>query len=178
MSMLTPDETILGLIAIQACHGYDLIEAFRDPAALGDIWKMSTSQIYAVLKRLEGQGLIAGRVVESANAPSRTEYTLTPAGRQRLAAWLDDPQPSASIRRVRVEFLSRLFIARRLNVPTVPIALRQRRACEDERERLLQERSSKRAGMSYLTHELVMAQLDAVLRCFERCEMLPKDMET
>lgn len=177
MNILTPDDTLLGLIAVQACHGYELIEAFRDPAALGDIWKMSTSQIYAVLKRLEGQGLIAGRIVESANAPNRTEYSLTPAGKQRLDAWLDDPQPSASIRHVRVDFLSRLFIARQLNLPTVPIALRQRRACEVERERLLQERSSRSAGMSYLAHELVIAQLDAVVRWIERCEIVPKDAE-
>ena len=177
MSTLTPDETLLGLIAIRDCHGYELIEAFRDPSALGDIWKMSTSQIYAVLKRLESQGLIAGRVLESANAPNRTEYYLTPTGKQRLDAWLNDPQPSASIRRVRVEFLSRLFIARGLNVPTIPIALRQRRACEAERERLLGERSSKSAGMSYLAHELIIAQLDAVLRWIERCEIVPKKME-
>ncbi|MCC6613668.1 MAG: PadR family transcriptional regulator [Anaerolineae bacterium] len=177
MSDLTPDDTLLGLIAIRDCHGYELIEAFRDSSALGDIWKMSTSQIYAVLKRLEGQGLIAGRVVESANAPNRTEYYLTPAGKGRLDAWLDDPAPSASIRRVRVEFLSRLFIARQLNVPTIPIAQRQRRTCEAERERLLGELSSKSAGMSFLAQELVIAQLDAVLRWIERCEMVPKDRE-
>ena len=62
MSTLTPDETILGLIAIQTCYGYELIETFRSSSELGDIWKMSTSQIYAVLKRLERVGLIDGRV--------------------------------------------------------------------------------------------------------------------
>jgi DNA-binding PadR family transcriptional regulator len=177
MSVLTPDETILGLIAIQTCHGYELVETFRNSAELGDIWKMSVSQIYAVLKRLERQDLIRGHVVESDNAPSRTEYRLTSAGHQQLETWLHDPEPSASIRRIRVEFLSRLYIARHLNIPTIPIVLRQRAVCEAERARLLDALAQKVAGMGYLAHELVIAQLDAVLRWIERCELVPKDTE-
>jgi DNA-binding PadR family transcriptional regulator len=175
--MIAPDETLLGLIAIQTSHGYELIEAFRDASALGEIWKMSTSQIYAVLKRLERQALITGQVVESENAPRRTEYDLTPAGRERLDAWLHDPQPSASIRRVRVEFLSRLYIARQLNIPTIPIVLRQRAVCKAELERLRALLEQQPPGMGYLAHELVVAQLDAVLRWIARCELVPRDIE-
>ena len=56
MSQLTPDETLLGLLAAQTRHGYELQECFRDPAQLGEVWNLSTSQLYAVLKRLEQQG--------------------------------------------------------------------------------------------------------------------------
>lgn len=177
MTALTPDETILGLIAIHTCHGYELVETFRNSAELGDIWKMSTSQIYAVLKRLEQREHIAGRVIESETAPSRTEYYLTPAGQQRFEQWLHDPEPSPSIRRVRVEFLSRLYIARQLNLPTIPIVLRQRATCEAEREYLLEVLKEKEVGMGYLAHELVIAQLDAVLLWLQRCELVPKDIE-
>ncbi|GAB4519373.1 MAG: hypothetical protein OHK0046_28130 [Anaerolineae bacterium] len=175
MTTLSPDETILGLIAIQTCHGYELVESFRNPDILGGVWKMSTSQVYAVLKRLERDALITGRMVASNNAPNRTEYQLTEAGRVCLLAWLDEPTPSASIRRVRVEFLSRLYIARQLNIPTIPIVLRQKAACTTERAALLQEREQKQAGIAYLAHELVIAQLDALLHWIERCELLPKD---
>lgn len=170
MSALTPDETILGLIAIQHCHGYELVERFRRSEALGDVWKMSTSQIYMVLKRLEQQGFITGRMVESAMAPNRTEYNLTPKGEARLVAWLHDPHPSASIRRVRVEFLSRLYIARHLKIPTSPIVQRQRAACESARAQLLAGLRNKPLGTSYLAQEFVIAQLDAVLAWLERCE--------
>ena len=81
---LLPDETLLGLLAAHAQHGYQLIDCFRDPAQLGNVWSLGTSQIYAVLKRLETQGLIAGRAVESADAPTRVEYSLTEAGMQSL----------------------------------------------------------------------------------------------
>lgn len=174
MTTLTPDETILGLIAIQTCHGYELVETFNNPSELGDIWKMSTSQIYSVLKRLERQELIVGQIVESGNAPSRTEYRLTVAGEQRLHTWLHDPKPSASIRRIRVEFLSRLYIARRLKIPTMPIVLHQRKACEAERVQMLKILQTKETGMGYLANEFVIAQLEAVLDWIHHCELVPK----
>ncbi|NJL53976.1 PadR family transcriptional regulator [bacterium] len=60
MTQLVPDEVILGLLAVEACHGYQLLDHFRSPAALGRVWNLSTSQLYAVLKRLDRLGYIAG----------------------------------------------------------------------------------------------------------------------
>jgi DNA-binding PadR family transcriptional regulator len=64
--------------------------------------------MYAVLKCLERQVWIVGHEVVSENAPPRTEYMLTETSEKRLHAWLNEPQPSASIRHIRVKFLSRL----------------------------------------------------------------------
>lgn len=175
MSLLTPDETILGLLAANARHGYELLECFRDPAQLGEVWNLSTSQLYAVLKRLDQQGLIAGRQIQSDSAPTRTEYCLSDAGIERLKSWLDEPQPSASIRRVRVDFLSRLYVARLLNVPTMPIVQRQKFACQTMREELVIQRGQSKPGIGYLALDLVIAQLDAVLLWIDRCELVPKD---
>lgn len=177
MTALTPDETILGLIAIQPSYGYELVERFSNPAELGEIWKMSSSQIYSVLKRLEKQRLIIGHIVESENAPSRTEYHLSVSGKQRLDEWLHNSEPSASIRRIRVEFLSRLYIARQLNIPTIPIVLRQRAVCEAERKHMLALLQTKESGIAYLANELVIAQLEAVLNWIQRCEMAPQNIE-
>src|SRR5829696_303518 len=101
MNVPTPDETLLGLLAAEARHGYQLIECFRDPAQLGNVWVLSTSQLYAVLKRLASQNLIIGATITSPDAPARTEYRLTPAGIQRLEHWLTETDPSASVHRVR-----------------------------------------------------------------------------
>ncbi len=102
MIHLTPDETLLGLLAARSQHGYQLLDTFRNPDQLGLVWNLGTSQLYAVLKRLESQGLIAGQQVDSPDAPPRTDYALSEAGRARLTAWLYDAQPSSSIRRVVV----------------------------------------------------------------------------
>lgn len=170
MLKLTPDDTLLGLLAADSQHGYQLLETFRDPQQLGRVWYVSTSQLYAVLKRLEQQGLIAGRQVACAGAPTRTEYALTEAGQARLRAWLDEPNPSPSLRRIRVEFLSRLYIAGLLGCAPEPIIARQRAACERRLEGLREKRADTARGVGDLALEMVMAQLEAIIGWLGVCE--------
>ncbi len=175
MGQLTPDETLLGLLAVQPQHGYQLLEHFRGPAPLAQVWNLSTSQLYAVLKRLCQQGLITGHEVESANAPTRTEYHLTGQGQARLWAWLDQEHPSASMRHIRVEFLSRLYIARLLNAPTASVVTRQKIACQARLAALLDQRKQSEPGVGLLTIELFIAQLRATMQWLDRCEIIPHD---
>jgi DNA-binding PadR family transcriptional regulator len=177
MSSPVPDETLLGFFAARARYGYELLDCFRDPAQLGEVWKLSTSQLYAVLKRLEAQGLTEGHKVAVSDAPMRTEYRLTGKGEKRLQAWLDEPEPSASVRRVRVEFLSRLYVADLLGIPTGPIVERQRAACLKKRNELLGCLEERKPGIGRLALELVIAQLDAILQWLDRCEQSPKSVE-
>jgi len=177
MNSLTPDETILGLLALRARHGYELLDCFRDSRQLGEVWKLSTSQIYAVLKRLEAQGLTEGREVTVPDAPPRTEYALTPEGETRLQAWLNEHSPSPSINRVRVEFLSRLYIARLLDVPTGPIVERQKAACLTRKAELTQRLNVAEPGIGRLTLELVIAQLDVIAQWLSRCELSPQALD-
>lgn len=174
MNTPVPDEVILGLLAAQPQHGYELLERFRSRAHLGRIWTMSTSQLYAVLKRLEREGLIEGQQFQSPDAPPRTEYRVTATGLVRLNDWLNEPRPSSSIRRIRVEFLSRLYIASLLNIPPTNIVERQKSICLEQRERLRKDRQQAASEVEALTLDLVLGQLEAALAWLERCrEGLP-----
>ncbi|MBZ0291139.1 MAG: PadR family transcriptional regulator [Anaerolineae bacterium] len=177
MAQLTPDETILGLLAVRPGHGYQLLDCFRDPAQLGEVWKLSTSQLYAVLKRLKKQGDIVGEELTSVDAPSRIEYHLTDQGRERLRCWLHLVDPSPSIHRVRVEFLSRLYVARLMGVPTYDIVRTQKIACQRQLTALRAHRDTAEPGIGYLTIELVIAQLQAVITWIDRCEVMPRTNE-
>ncbi len=177
MGSLTPDETLLGLLASRARHGYELLDCFSDPGQLGEVWRLSTSQLYAVLKRLETQGLTEERDVPVVDAPVRKEYRITKKGLVRLQAWLDEPVPSSSIHRVRVEFLSRLYIARLLNVPTASIVERQKAVCRRKRDELSTRLAHAEPGVGRLTLELVIAQLDVIIQWLDRCEMIPRSSE-
>ncbi|HML21324.1 MAG TPA: PadR family transcriptional regulator [Aggregatilinea sp.] len=173
MNQPTPEPVLLGLLAVQPCHGYQLLEVFHDPDELGRVWNMSTSQLYAVLKRLEQQEFITGVPVQVPDAPTRTEYHLTEAGRDALDLWLHDSRPSASVRRVRIEFLSRLYIARLLNIPTIPIVRAQKAACEHQLKMLQVQEEQALPGVGYLALEFMIAQLHAVLQWIDRCEVVP-----
>lgn len=176
METLTPDFVILGLLAIQPSHGYELIDCFAAPDQLGRVWHMSTSQIYAVLKRLERLDWISGTQQLSENAPPRISYTLTGEGHAQFERWLHDPQPSPSVRHVRVEFLSRVFIARALNLPTAAIVQNQAAACAAKLEALIRLRDHDASpGIEYVALEFEIAQLNTILDWIDRVEFRPRE---
>ncbi len=172
MSYPTPDETLLGLLMAQPKHGYQLLETFQDSSTLGRVWKLSTSQLYAVLKRLQIQGFITGEEVFSVDAPPRTVYNITKSGKAYVMAWLAEEEPSPSVRRVRVEFLSRLYIAQILNYSNVNILHCQKAACEHKYHQLIAERQRPENTIGGLALELEIAQLEAILGWITQMEML------
>lgn len=164
MTSPTPHETILGILAAEPQHGYQLLDHFNHPARLGRVWSMSTSQVYAVLKRLESDGDVVGEVVSSADAPDRTEYSITPAGEARLQAWLDDASPSPSIRRVRIDFISRLYVAKLLKQPSIEIIHSQLNACQLEKQRQIEAQSAEqRAAVEPIVEGFILGQIDAAI---------------
>jgi DNA-binding PadR family transcriptional regulator len=174
MASLTPDQTLLGLLAVQPQHGYQLLSHFRKDGDLASVWSLSTSQLYAVLRRLETTDAVRTQSVPSAVAPERTVFFLTESGHKRLLEWLHDPAPAASVRSVRVEFLSRLHILRLLNLPTTSLIARQRTACLERRRELVEQREAVVPGVPFLALELQIAQLDAILNWIDRCELVPR----
>jgi DNA-binding PadR family transcriptional regulator len=173
MSRLSPDEVLLGLLQARPAHGYDLLERFRDPAHLGRIWNMSVSQLYAVLKRLEAEGAITGHEVPQPDAPPRTKYVITPLGEQQVADWLAETQPPISIHRIRVQFLSRLYIATLLGLPTEGVIDRQLAVCESQRDVIREKLNQTDSSVETLTLEFVQGQLDAAITWLYHCREHP-----
>ncbi|HRN50252.1 MAG TPA: PadR family transcriptional regulator [Anaerolineales bacterium] len=169
MAIPVPDETILGILAAEPQHGYQLLARFQSKADLGRVWTLSTSQLYAVLKRLEADGLIRGKTVQSGDAPPRREYSLSAAGRRRLDAWLEAPQLSASVRQVRVQFISRLYVARMLGRPTQALVDAQRGVCEKQLGQL-QAAHQAAPDMEALVLDFVIGQLQAVIAWLDHCQ--------
>lgn len=170
MKRLVPDEIILGLLKYQPSHGYELLKWFDSREYLGRIWTLSTSQIYAVLKRLDEQGAIVGKEILMSNAPSRNEFHITERGEGKLKAWLYDSKPSASIHRIRVEFISRLFIAELLGFSKHEIILLQQEECESVLEKFKQQKNLTKSSTEQLTLAFVVGQLESALNWLNNCE--------
>jgi DNA-binding PadR family transcriptional regulator len=120
-SALSPEYALLGFLAQQPAHGYQLYQLLV--TELGEVWHISLSQTYNILKRLEAQGFIAGEVQAQEKLPARQEFHLTQAGKDRLETWLKTPTGS-SVRGIRVEFITRLYFARLLG-PDFPAQIIQ-----------------------------------------------------
>ena len=177
MRVPVPDDLILGLLASEPMHGYELLARFEAPSELGRVWTMSRSQVYAVLKRLEEQGLIRGRAVRGQSAPDRFVYDVTSAGRGRLDRWLLESRFSASVRSIRVEFVSRLHIAERLGRSIDPIVQQQMAACLDRREVLLRARQAAVSPTEQRSLDFVLGQLQAAIDWLERLSPLDRPPE-
>lgn len=170
MNRPVPDEVLLGLLASTPAHGYDLLETFRSNDQLGHVWTLSTSQLYAVLKRLENTGAIEGKQEEPIDAPVRVVYSVTEKGYNQLRNWLYDSNPSSSIHRIRVLFLSRLFISNLLGFDNKNIVDIQRNACEKQLKIHMGEKQKASSTFEKLTLDFIIAQLKSALSWLDQCE--------
>lgn len=104
MSSLSPTaRVILGLLAWGPRTGYEIKQVTDRSTRF--FWGASYGQIYPELRRLEEAGLVGSREEPRGRVPRRI-FSLTPAGRRSLAAWLEEAEESNE---VRDEGLLKLF---------------------------------------------------------------------
>jgi len=162
-------EAVLALLAKEPSHGYHLHARLR--RALGPLGEsMNRGQIYVTLARLERAGLVVGERAEGLpERPERKVYALTPAGRERVAAWLTEvgwPKPDLA------EFHLKLAAAAaaRLADPMELVAAQRRellRRLREVQQAALAEPAASGAG---LLLDGVVLRLQAYLRWLDACE--------
>jgi DNA-binding PadR family transcriptional regulator len=92
-TQLTATEgAVLALLEIEGERsGYDLLKHVS--SAIAHVWSPAKTQLYAVLSRLERDGLARGRSVAQASRPDKRLFRLTAEGRRALHGWLDEVVP-------------------------------------------------------------------------------------
>lgn len=111
-SELSPKYAIMGFLFLRPMHGYDLHKQLA--LNLREVWRISQSQVYNILKGLEKAGWITSILETQEKRPDRDLLTLTDLGRAEFETWLYSPTPG-SARAIRVEFIARLFFASNLS---------------------------------------------------------------
>lgn len=119
------EHAILGFLREQPAHGYEVYQRLIAPAALGSVWPLKQSQFYALVSRLEAEGLLAVSAEPRDTRPPRKLLRLTPEGAVAFAAWLRTPgDPADDTQRI---FLARLYFMRQLDPGSVhPLLISQR----------------------------------------------------
>ncbi|WP_176835424.1 MULTISPECIES: PadR family transcriptional regulator [unclassified Paenibacillus] len=80
---------ILGLLRTRAMSGYEIKKSFE-----GDIsffFDASYGSVYPTLNKLEQEGLIVKHTIVQTDRPNRHDYTITEAGIEALALYLQSP---------------------------------------------------------------------------------------
>jgi DNA-binding PadR family transcriptional regulator len=121
-------------------HGYDLYRLYQ--TRLGHVWKMSQSQMYSTLKRLESKGLVRRLADADQGEALRRYLEVTPEGAARFSDWLMHPTDYSS-RTLRLEFVARLYFAKARGDGTLGKIIRDQAAALNRHlanhERLLRE---------------------------------------
>jgi DNA-binding PadR family transcriptional regulator len=78
---------ILALLAEGGLHGYDIVQRAAElPTLRGS--RPDPTGVYRLLRAMSRRGLLAAAWDASEKGPAKRCYTLTPAGRDCLAAWV------------------------------------------------------------------------------------------
>lgn len=80
---------LLALLTREALTGYDLTKAFDQK--VDAFWSAKHSQIYPELAAMAQSGLVTFELITQVSKPNKKRYRVTEAGRQALAAWLEEP---------------------------------------------------------------------------------------
>jgi DNA-binding PadR family transcriptional regulator len=161
---------LLALLAKESAHGYELKQALEQ--TFGSAYPSpNIGQIYVTLGRLEKDGLVRGEDVTQSSRPNKRVYELTPAGREAVAAWLDETSGDGP--RMRSEFFVKLALAPLAGGADRAVLInRQRRHCLNLMRGLSEAgRAEERdSPIAALLVEGARLHLQADLDWLERCQ--------
>ncbi len=161
--------TLLGLLHDGPRYGYDLAREFADGTVLGDIVHLESSLLYANLKKLERDGLVQSTIQRQGSRPPRRMLALTAEGTDSLGRWLAEPVERT--RDVRIEFLLKLYIARRIEPGRArTLVAEQAEVCRGFIASLGEQIADEGDDFRRLVLEMRLAQNMALVGWLERAE--------
>lgn len=104
---LSVEYILLGIIKKKPIHAYDLAKILSTQEELRIIWHFNQSQLYAILDKIEKNGLIQSKIISGDAFPFKKVYSLTDRGNDMFQQWKLEPvqQP----RMLRSDFLAKLY---------------------------------------------------------------------
>jgi DNA-binding PadR family transcriptional regulator len=161
--MTNAELAILSLVAEQPRHGYE-IEHVIEERGMREWTDVGFSSIYYLLKKLERDGLIEGRLEPAEHGPARRVYHLAPAGgkllQEGVLELLSSPRPCHS------SILLGLSCLPVVPVPQATEALRKYQVALGERRDLLQRKRRAQQPLPYFVDAVFLhglTQLEAEL---------------
>ena len=127
-SLSLAEWVVLTLVGEQPTHGFAVSVLTDHEGELGRIWHIPRPAIYRALGRVEAAGLITPDAIEPGRGPQRTIYSITPAGRAAVGAWLGTPV--RHVRDVRSHLLMKLALLDRAGHDPAGLLTRQRAVLE------------------------------------------------
>lgn len=162
---------LLGLLRRQPRHAYELHQALQRTEALGVVWHLKQSHLYALLTKLEEAGYVTSTLEPHGTKPPRKMLHLTPQGRESFTQWFESPVEHG--REFRLEYLAKLYFAAQEGEKVVTTLItRQRAACHEWLADLRQhlDAVSPEHPFERLVLQFRASQLEAIVSWLDTCE--------
>lgn len=104
-SKLPTKYILLGSLYTGPKHGYEIRRFLRNE--IDATWQVSTSQLYALLKKMEKDRFLNSEVEHQDALPSKRIFNITDSGRELFMEWMCNP--TEHVRDLRVEFMAKIF---------------------------------------------------------------------
>jgi PadR family transcriptional regulator AphA len=155
---------VLGTLAQGQAHGYEVHKKLSED--FGRFWNLKTSRIYALLGRLEKEGLVSHQKVTQDNRPAKKIYRITDTGHHIFKSWVS--RPVAHIRDMRLEFMAKLFFAGCISIDLERKLINdQKKVCSQELERIQQQLNSSMNFIDKRSLTFRQAILEAAIEWLE-----------
>jgi DNA-binding PadR family transcriptional regulator len=141
---------LLGLLAQQPRHGYELHAAFEAVVGGEQNWDVKPAQIYTTLARLEKDGLVVEDGVEQAGGPEKRIYAITKGGRAALTEWFAS---GVELDHQRDEFFVKLMLSMATGGAS------PRKVIQTQRSRLYQDLHNLTTQRNRLSPKTALAQI-------------------
>jgi DNA-binding PadR family transcriptional regulator len=169
-SPLSLEHILLGFVNQGPVHGYDLYKQITHFAGISLVWYIKQSQLYALLDKLEADGLLSSVLVMGEMHPNRKEYRITEEGRQVFDAWVSSPVKRG--RDMRQEFIAKIYFARMLGPEiSLPLVEKQRLACLEWLSTFQQgqAQTSEDQDFERMVFQFRISQIEAMLNWLDNC---------
>jgi PadR family transcriptional regulator, regulatory protein AphA len=170
-SKLSIEHALLGFIQEQPLHGYEIHQRLQAARQLGLVWHLKQAHLYALLGKLEADGLIRAELIPQEARPPKRLLHLTEEGRSAFESWVTAAVQHG--RDLRIEFLAKLFWAQQRGaVFAEQLITAQRAECRSWLSQLQAELEQTDAAQPYaaLVLEFRRGQITAMLDWLDSCE--------
>ena len=165
---LTIELALLGYLRLGPLHGYQIHQRLLEPDGPGLVWRLKQAQLYALLGKLEDNGLLLSTLQPQETRPTRRVYRLTRDGREVYDQWV--VTTVSTPRQIRQEFMVKLYFAQRESPQTVVALLdNQLSVCQNWLEMYQQQLTAAPEGsFRWHVHQYRIGQIQATLAWLQR----------
>jgi PadR family transcriptional regulator AphA len=164
---LSPEYALLGILMSGPKHGYEMHSYFS--SHMDQFWRLSMSQIYALLKRMEKKGVVTSKAELQNNKPTKKIFFITPTGKEGFLNWVYSPVNH--VRNLRIEFMAKLFFIKELKLQRATDIIDKQIEILHEKLHILQDPKEKSMDeFQKALHSFKIAQTNSAIEWLKECK--------